>query len=269
MKSKSRLSFDVLKPTAALFEASSSWQSVSRDDEQKPGCSTTLKKCCLLIPLFFLITGCKRIPPPPPLPIQTIAILPFDSESNDVNAPDIMQQLVYAALKPSVYQIQDIDKTNQHLEKVGIRDGGQLAVVNPTKLGKDLAVHALIFGYVESFGYTNIGFYSERKVKLNLKLVEVATGSTLWENTGGDATRALALDKDAATKAFVSGLADKLVDKVFKNPLEKESKQSVIQCLRTLPGYSFLGFVDKGGAAQKSNVQGITKQLFLPKPNLK
>src|SRR5262245_43602075 len=102
----------------------------------------------------FLLTSCKVEPPKPPL-VQTMAILPFDNESNDVDAADIMQRLTYLALKPSVYQVLDIEMVNKKLADVGIVDGGQLAAVDPVKLGKDLGVQALMFGYVESFSYTN------------------------------------------------------------------------------------------------------------------
>lgn len=190
-----------------------------------------------------IISGCKVEIPKPPL-VETLAVLPFDNESNDLDAPDILQKLVHAALQGSPYKPLSLETINGKLSSVGIVDGGQLAIVDPVKLGKDLGVQALIFGYVESFDYTNIGFYLQRKVKLSLKMVDVQTGATLWENTGAGSRPQVFLNKEDAKKAFLEGVADQAIDKLTKSPLEEEAKTAVFNSLRTLPGFVFHGFGD-------------------------
>jgi hypothetical protein len=207
------------------------------------------------------LAGC--VPPPTqtaPL-VETIAILPFDNESNDLNAPDIMQQLVSMALQNSPYRISDIQAVNDKLASVGIVDGGQLPAVDPVKLGKDLGVQALLYGNVESFNYTNIGFYMQRKVNLELKLVDVATGNTLWENNGSHAARQVHLDKNEAGRAFAKGLAEQTVEKLFNSPLEEEAKLATIQALRKLPGFQFSGFHEGGRlkGAKNSNIKNAIR----------
>lgn len=188
-----------------------------------------------------IIAGCKVEPPKPPL-VETLAVLPFDNESNDLDAPDILQKLVQAALQKSPYKLMDLDAVNGKLAAVGIIDGGQLAIVDPVKLGKDLGVHGLVFGYVESFDYINIGFYLQRKVKLSLRVVDVQTGATLWENTGTGSRPQIFLNKDDAKKAFLEGVAEQTIEKIAKSPLEEEAKTAVMNVLRTLPGFVFYGF---------------------------
>jgi hypothetical protein len=198
----------------------------------------------LLLPLaLFSLTlgGCKKIEVQP-LSIKTIAVLPFDNETNDLDADDIMQKLVFLALKPSVYEISDITATNERLAKVGIVDGGQLYIVDPKKLGRDFGVQALMFGYVEDFGTTNVGFYLQRKVSIDLKLVDVGTGATLWENTGVGAVREVHLNKEEAQAAFARGLVNQLTDKLFRSPLESEARIAVVSALSSLPGFVFHGF---------------------------
>jgi hypothetical protein len=212
--------------------------------------------------LCLLLIGCKVAPPKPPL-VETIAVLPFDNESNDINASDIMQKFVYWALKPSVYRVIDIKEVNERLANVGIVDGGQLAVVDPTKLGKDLGVQALLFGSVENFHYVNIGFYMEKKVTLSLRLVEVGTGATLWENTATGAHRLFSLDKDTAAQNFAKGLADQLTDKLFNTPLESEARLATMNTLFSLPGFSFAGFASGAGSAEHN--KDIGKQLIKTK----
>lgn len=216
-----------------------------------------------LVAFCLVLAGCKIEPPKPPL-VQTVAVLPFDSEANNINAPDIMQKLVYEALKGCAYQVSDLEAVNKKLAEAGIVDGGQLAIADPVKLGKDLGVQGLLYGNVASFGYTNIGFYSQRKVSLELKMVDVGTGQTLWENTGNGVTRNVTLDSEQAKKNFTGQLAQQAIEKALKNPLAEESRLATLQALRTLPGFSFHGFEsDKKGSNQfRSGSEGILKSLI-------
>ncbi len=196
-----------------------------------------------LLALFAAI-GCK--PPAPPVPplVNTVAVLLFDTESNDLNAPDILQKYVQLALENSPYRPLDMKVVNETLNKAGIVDGGQLAIVDPVKVGRDLGVQALIFGNVESFDYTNVGYYASRKVTLELKMVDVATGATLWENSGTGATRQLTFDPNEAKRNLAAGLARQTIEKAAKAPLDDESRLAVIAALRTLPGYRYNGFAN-------------------------
>lgn len=188
--------------------------------------------------------GCKVVPPKQPL-VETVAVLPFDNETNDLNAPDLLQKLVYEALSCSVYKPLNIEEINKKLESVGLVDGGQLAIVDPNKLGKDLGVQALIFGYVENFDYTNVGFYAQRKVKLSLKMVDVATSAILWEAGGTGLQPRIATNKEEAKQVFIEGLAQQVVDKVVRSPLHEEAERAVQNALKSLPGFQFHGFKSK------------------------
>lgn len=210
----------------------------------------------------LLLSSCVKVEPPKPIDIRTIAILPFDNESNDLNAPDIMQQLVFDAMKNSVYEVRPLKEVNDFLESKGIVDGGQLAIVDPKKLGPDLNVQGLMYGYVENFNYVNVGYYMERKVTLNLALIDVKTGAVLWENTNTSATRALTLDQKEATAAFAAGLANQFIDKLFKKPLQKEAVAAAFETLRSLPGMTFTGLQDDANAAKALE---FGKNLFMRK----
>ena len=154
----------------------------------------------LLIGGALVLAGCKAKPTLPPL-VETVAVLPFDNESNDVDAADIMQRYVYLALKNSVYRVSDVQTVNDKLKEAGISEGGQLGALDPVKIGQDLGVQGLLYGYVESFGYLNIGFYTQKKVTLQLKMVDAATGATLWENSQTGATRNMTLDPEQGSMA--------------------------------------------------------------------
>jgi hypothetical protein len=198
--------------------------------------------------VFLSLAACKPIAPPKPPLCQTIAILPFDNETNNVDADDIMQKLVYAAMRQSVYHVRDIRETNDFLAQVGILDGGQIPVLDLKKLGADLGVQGLMVGYVEHFGYVNLGFYKDRKVAVDLRVIDVATGQPIWEHSGRgstkDSTKDLTFDKDKAGGSFIKGVAEKVADKLAKSPLEEEAREAVANALSTLPGYTFQGFGD-------------------------
>lgn len=215
-----------------------------------------------VIPVFTVL-GCKVPVPKPPL-VETVAVLPFDNESNNVDAADIMQRMVYLAMKPSAYRVSDFRSVNDQLESAGISDGGQLAAVDPVKLGKDLGVQALMFGYVESFGYTNVGVYVAKKVNLELKLVDAQNGQTLWENTGKAATTKFGLDKDTISRNFMDGIKDQAVDAMFKIPLQEESKLATTRALNTLPGFHFTGFAtdDQTPSGLRTGAAGTAKNLL-------
>lgn len=185
--------------------------------------------------------GCVLQPVKPPL-VETVAILPFDNETNDISADTIMQTYVYMALKQTSYRVTDIKETNEKLSKAGIVDGGQLPALDPVKIAQDMGVQALMYGYVESFGYKNIGFYVERKVRLGLRLVDGNTGGVLWENTQSIATRKITFDSKEAGDNFAQGMSDQLVDKLFNSPLEEEARGTTVKTLSTLPGFQFNGF---------------------------
>lgn len=224
-------------------------------------------KACFFLVCFFLgvlTTSCKKPEPPKPPLVETVAVLPFDNETNNLNAPDILQSLVVAALKPTVYRVSDLQATNSFLEKVGIIDGGQLAALDPMKLGKDLGVQALVYGYVETFGYLNVGVYFQKKVVLNLSMIDVNTGQKIWENQGTGITMKFGLNKDQISQNLAEGLAEAAIEKGLKNPLEVESKQAVVKALSNLPGYQYAGFAEEPGSSKPGAkaAENILKSLI-------
>ncbi len=218
-----------------------------------------LSVACPTVMLSLFLAGCK-VEPPKPQTVKTIAILPFDSEATNINAPDALQRLVYRALKHSSYTVSDIGETNKRLADVGIVDGGQLPALDPVKIAKDFGVQALLYGNVASFGYANIGFYSQRKVALELWLVDGTTGQTIWEHTGSGTTRNFATDSKQAQANFEKSLAEQLVDKLLKNPLDGESRLATLDALRTLPGFLFSGFADDGQSPSDAT-RGVQKSI--------
>ncbi len=215
----------------------------------------------------FLFSACKVEPPKPPL-VKSLAVLLFDNASNDINAPEALQRMTYLALKRSAYEVMDVDVTNRHLKDAGIVDGGQLPVIDPVKLGKDLGVQGLVYGVVDNFSYTNIGYFLQRKVALSLKIVDVATGQTLWEHSGSGATRKVTIDSKEAQANFAKGLADQMIDKTLHTPLESEARSATIDTLRTLPGYVFNGFAEDSKSKDQNTKEAagaVTKALLLNK----
>ena len=195
--------------------------------------------------LFFLAaifsTGCI----PRPVSYQApdffakasprVAVLPFDNQSVDLQAPVQLQQLTFAALQRRGYAPIDLDTVTTKLRAIGITDGGQLPAVDPQTLGKALDVDGLVYGSVEEFLFQDLGFLLRRIVKVQLKLVQASSAERLWENGGGGSTVLAAGNAKDAKKLFAAAMAQKSIENMTHKPLWKESNQAVDRALGTLP----------------------------------
>lgn len=176
----------------------------------------------------------------PPLSVNKIAILPFDNESVDIDASEVMQKLVYSTLtKSSPYTVLNIEQTNAKLAEKGIIDGGQLPVLDPIKMAEDLGAEALLYGYVEDFKYINVGIYVSRNVSLQVWLVDGKTGETIYEKSGKGTSSTFAVNEEEIKDNFIVGLADQALDKILRSPLKWEAEVAVQKALANLPGFRF------------------------------
>jgi hypothetical protein len=95
-------------------------------------------------------------------------------------------------------------------------------------------------------------------------MIDVSTGQTLWDHEGTGATRNVNVDPKQAKAAFARGVAEQVVDKAFKTPLEEEARKAAIATLSTLPGYKFCGFAvdEQTPAKAQAATKGLIKDLI-------
>lgn len=164
-----------------------------------------------------------------------VAVLPFDNQSTDVGAPDVMRRLVAENFEKRGYPPLPADEVDGKLSALGVSEGGQLPGVKPEELGRALGVELLAYGYVEDFTFQNLGFVVRKLVALRVKVISAATGETLYEGSGSGRDIKVFFNRDEAKAAFVEQLAVKLVQNILKTPLKKEAEAAARGALDSLP----------------------------------
>ena len=164
-----------------------------------------------------------------------VAVLPFDNQSTDIGAPDVMRKLAADGLGKRGYAPLPVEEVDGKLSSLGVSEGGQLPGVKPEALGRALGVDLLVYGDVEDFTFQNLGFLIRKLVVLRVKIVSAATGETLYEGSGSGKDIKVFMDRDQAKAAFVEQMAVKLVQNILKTPLKKEAETAAGKALDSLP----------------------------------
>ena len=164
-----------------------------------------------------------------------VAVLPFDNQSTDISAPDIMRKLAAEGFERRGYPPLDPSQVDAGLSALGVSEGGQLPGVKPQDIGKALGADLLCYGEVEDFTFQNLGFLIRKNVTLHVRLVSASTGETLYEGTGSGKDMQVYFNRDDAKRAFVEQLAVKMVSNIFKVPLKREAELSAGRALDSLP----------------------------------
>ena len=215
----------------------------------------------LISPLCFVmlltLTSCKSGPATtrPPRELPLIAVLPFNNQSTDLDAPDKVRSAVYSGLKERGNRLMALDTVDAELKRLGVSEGGQLGAVGLEKLRAGIPADLYCYGDVLDFSFKSLVALSQRKVSLSLRLVS-ATGETVLEDfqqginssTGTDAAGNLALNiagklfksvKDGAKRAVSSKPqpGTDAVDTIADVDLEQETREAVSKLLDKLPGH--------------------------------
>lgn len=199
-----------------------------------------LARAALFGALLALLAGCALKPKylaPGYAPPQKIAVLPMANQSNDLKGAEVVRQEFFLKIRDRGYELISMQETDDLLRtKFGITDGGQLNSTTTQKLGEALNVDGVIYGDLLKFQFLNVGFYQQKVVEANFKLVDVKSGQPLWEDQrkaiGG--IKVETVPKEAA-KAFGRGLAEKAVENILQIPLYEQVQQVVRRAVATLP----------------------------------
>ncbi len=158
------------------------------------------------------------------------------NQSNDLRGPEYVRQEFARALEGKGYQLQSLQETDEILRaKLGITDAGQLNVSTPKEVGALLGVDGLIYGELIDFKFVNIGFYQNKFVEANFKMIEVRSGQPLWGDQRKASRKEVRPDRKEAGKAFARGLVEKAAGNMSGTPLYEEVQGAVRMILSTLP----------------------------------
>ena len=168
-------------------------------------------------------------------PDARIAVLPFDNQSTDISAPDILRKLAGEGFEKRGYQQLPTAEVDAKLSGLGVSEGGQLPGLKPADIGAALGADLLCYGEVEDFTFQNLAFVVRKSVKLHVKIVSASSGEILYEGTGAGKDVKVYFDKNEAKAAFVEQLAVKMVQNILKTPLKREAEAAAWKALDRLP----------------------------------
>jgi hypothetical protein len=188
--------------------------------------------------LFLVLAGCagphvylaKDYTSP-----QRIAVLPMANETNDLDGPPFVRQLIFNQLMGRGCDLVPLDQIDAKLKAQGFTEGGQLRAASAQQLGLWTGADGLFYGTLVNFSYINLGYYWQRKVTVAGRLVSGLTGEKLWESDRTWMTLNVVTKRDQATRQFFTQLAAQAMEKALHVPLQAESRIAVERLLRTLP----------------------------------
>ena len=164
-----------------------------------------------------------------------VAVLPFDNQSTEVSAAEIMRGLAAEGFEKRGYPYVPLSEVDGKLAGLGVSEGGQLPGLKPADIGKALGADLLCYGDVEDFTFQNLGFMVRKSAVLRVKIVSARSGETLYEGTGSGRDVKVYFNKDEAKAAFVEQLAVKLLQNIMNTPLKREAEAAAWKALDRLP----------------------------------
>lgn len=139
-----------------------------------------------LMALLFLMSACTTLPTvksDASNPIKTIAILPLQNNTNDLDGPVVVRTLLAARLDGHFYQVKPLQEVDTLLrDQMGVTLGSQLDMVTTAQLCEKINADAIILGSLDDFNHKITGIYNNKRVRLRLKLDSCKTGTTVWKN---------------------------------------------------------------------------------------
>jgi len=166
----------------------------------------------LVIISFGLLTACISIPKPKPditNPIHTVAIMPFGNESNNVEAPNQLRELLSKKLKTKFYRVVPLAEIDQTLEdEMGITLGEQLQDVDIKEIKDKIKADAYIFGKVTYYDQATSGVLNTNRVSTLLQMLKSDDQSVFWNSNIGIKSESKSGGMFGAMASLASSVSD-------------------------------------------------------------
>lgn len=192
----------------------------------------------LFLPVV-LLSGCASVQhqyagTPPP----KVAVLPFDSLSNDVNAPEVVRKALWERFRQFGFVVAPLDQIDAALRPLGISQGGQIRSTTYEKLFAATGADLLCYGLIAKFEHVTLGVVEKRAVKVSARLVNKA-GADVWnqtrESSRSDSNLGSLSSFGSLGTAVGGQLKDKLIEGALVGKLKPETNDVVNQLVHSLP----------------------------------
>jgi hypothetical protein len=176
---------------------------------------------------------------------RTIAVLPMDNMSVDLDATPLVRPIVHERLAYKGYKVISLDKVDDILKNQGVLISHDVYGFNPARLGELLGADAVLYGTITEFSTKYAVLYASVTVGLKLEMVDCRTGELLWqsehyasENTVAESLLILLSEEDIE-KAIGKAAAYNAAFAILES-YRPYAEQAVRECMAGLP-HGYLG----------------------------
>ncbi len=174
---------------------------------------------------------------------RTIAVLPMDNMSADLDATPLVRPILHERLYYRGYQVVPLDQVDETLRDQGILISHDVYGFSPARLGEWLGADAVLYGTITEFSTKYAVLYASVTVGVRLEMVDCRSAELLWqsehyasENTAAESILILLSDEDieeAIGKTAAYNAAFALLESY-----RPYAEQAVKECMAGLPpGY--------------------------------
>lgn len=151
-----------------------------------------------------------------------VALLPFENQTNNMEAAQKVRQMLYEQMKLKGYRLIELNEIDSQLKILGITDGGQLGALSLKQIRDKIRADRFCYGSVIEFGQKSAVALTQRKVEINLKLVETRTGKVIFEGSESGVTSRAGADAAGDLVVHTAGKVVKSVKEGVKKILPGE-----------------------------------------------
>jgi hypothetical protein len=142
-------------------------------------------RLAVAVALAVLAPACATVKPTDYKPYRehlprSIVVLPPLNETTDVNAPYVYLSTVTRPLAECGYYVFPVAAVDAFMKENGLPTAGEMHGVSLAKIHEVLGADAVLYATVEDWGQKYHVISSDTVVKARARLVDVATGTTLW-----------------------------------------------------------------------------------------
>lgn len=163
---------------------------------------------------------------------RRVALLPLAEETNSIDGPPMLREMLHEALAAGGYAMQPLAETDDLLRRQGYSDGSQLRGVRQDKLCKWLSVDAVIAGDITEFGEIMAGVYNRRQVAGSFVMSDSSSEYEVWSSSG--AVTRVKTSKSLGV-GLLSQLGKGLYERMRNKPLYEEASLFVRKITGSLP----------------------------------
>ncbi|RCK43098.1 hypothetical protein TH25_22415 [Thalassospira profundimaris] len=149
----------------------------------------------------------------------SIAVMPFENLTNSEEAGQVASYLAVSALRTnSSLAVQSESNVAQTYDSLNSQSTATTAVgthnaVSARQLGEILGVKYVLTGSVSEYGY-QYGLREEPSVSINMRLIDIATGTVVWSASSG------IVGQGTFARDSVSIIAQRLVNQMVANMIQ-------------------------------------------------